>query len=490
MNLDTARKIIKDENLDFLLVNSTNEFLEEYTCLPENDRYELTDFSGSTGDAVVSKDRIWLFVDGRYHQQAEQEAKSYVKVVKMQIGETFLSSLKNILKKNSVLGINPQKVSQLRFEELEKICIIKHIKSKENQNDIELIKKKQYNCGLKKDEAILVSNLEEISYIFDLRDFSKEFSSKIHFGKAVLTEKNAYLYKNEVIFPKFVEKIYADKTLTNAYDYKKYNALELKTNPIKEKKAIKTKAEIDHLKKAFSLTDKAVLKTRDYINKNSDISEYDIEKELEKNFFELGAKGLSFKPIVAIDENSALAHYSKSSKDVKLKEGSIVLIDCGAYYEKGLATDSTRVFVKGKADKLQKQVYTAVLKSHLKAYYSKAKDGFTIDSQARKLLDKIAPEDFTFGHGLGHGIGISVHEYPPNLSTSKLAKVKIQNNMCFTIEPGLYNPKYFGVRLENSCYMTDDGIKTFSKLPFEKKLIDYDMLTKKEKEQLANFRVI
>lgn len=74
---------------------------------------------------------------------------------------------------------------------------------------------------------------------------------------------------------------------------------------------------------------------------------------------------MSFKSIVAKDKNSALAHYSKSSKDEIIKDRSLVLIDCGAYFEGGLATDITRVFVKGTPTELQKKIYTTVLKAFL-----------------------------------------------------------------------------------------------------------------------------
>ncbi len=72
-NLNTARNFLKKENIDYLLVNSTNEYLVEYNALEENSRYHLTGFSGSTGEAILSFDKLWLFVDGRYHIQADLE---------------------------------------------------------------------------------------------------------------------------------------------------------------------------------------------------------------------------------------------------------------------------------------------------------------------------------------------------------------------------------------------------------------------------------
>ena len=173
-----------------------------------------------------------------------------------------------------------------------------------------------------------------------------------------------------------------------------------------------------------------------------------------------------------------------------MKDGSLVLIDCGAYFDGGLATDITRVFVKGEPDELQKKVYTTVLKAFLHAYNTEIKEGMTgydIDAEARVFFDENPVDGFVFNHGLGHGIGINVHEAPPNLGKGDIAKTPLRDNMCFTIEPGLYNAEHFGVRLENSCYLENGKIKSFVKMPYENKLIDYTLLTNIEKEWLEEF---
>ena len=246
---------------------------------------------------------------------------------------------------------------------------------------------------------------------------------------------------------------------------------------------------MNQYKKAFKKTDKALTAVRAYIEQHENISEADIEKVLRKEFKKQGAKCLSFKPIIAINQNSALAHYSKNSSEVKLKNGDLVLIDCGAYFESGLATDITRVFVKGKPSKLQKQVYTKVLKAFLNAYKSNKNTGFELDSIAHKVLDNKI-EGFVFSHGLGHGIGINVHEAPPCLNQSETAKQPVLDNMCFTIEPGLYNSEFFGIRLENSCYRKDGKNHSFVKMGYEGKLINLSMLTKREKEWLKEFEIL
>lgn len=517
--IQKTRDFLKDNNIDYLLVNSTNEFLVEYSPLQENARYALTRFSGSTGDAVISQKDIFLFVDGRYHTQADSEVdKNLVTVVKMQLGDSFAALLAEKLSSNSTLAVVSSKNSQSRLEMLETILKEKNIKTQLIGNDPIIGEKEKkeeravkisaeitglsseekiakISGNLKDDEAIFITNLEEISYLLNLRDFSNNYSSKVQSGK-LLIKKNGFSQNFEI--NDRIKKVFVDKTQINAYDYALLGkkAFPLKENPISTMKSVKTNKEIEHYKKCFERTDKALFATREFIENNENISEADIDNILKENFYKFGAKSLSFKSIIAKDKNSASAHYSKNSSSEILKDGSLVLIDCGAYYEGGYATDITRVFVKGTPSKLQKKVYTTVLKAFLKAFNKKittTTTGFAIDKAARDLLNKIKPEGFEFSHGLGHGIGINVHESPPRLASSIVAKTPIKPNMCFTIEPGLYNPEHFGVRLENSCYMEKNYkgliIKSFTNMCFEEKLIEYSLLTSKEKTQLKDFIV-
>ena len=95
------------------MVNSTNKYLVEYSALEENARYTLTGFSGSTGDALITKDKIYLFVDGRYHQQADNEVNhDYVTVVKIPLNKTYLNALDELLPAYYRLGIIATKTSK------------------------------------------------------------------------------------------------------------------------------------------------------------------------------------------------------------------------------------------------------------------------------------------------------------------------------------------------------------------------------------------
>lgn len=497
------KNFMNEQGINFLLVNSTNEYLIEYTPLDQNSRYKLTKFSGSTGDALVTNDKIYLFVDGRYHIQADLEVdKNFVTVVKLQTGEKFLDKLVEFIPQSEILGIFSKKISQENLEYIQMTTKTKLLDNdpldeiqnydKSNIVEVEGIPISEKIKDIK--QTTIITNLEEVSYLFNLRDFSENYSSKIY-GKAIINNNHAELADDIEDFVKNFKgnEIYVDKSTINAFDFKLIGSKARMCNsPIKLMKSVKNKSEIEHYKSAFERTDKTLRAIREYIENTENISEYDISQKLEAEFKKYGAKSLSFKSIVAKDKNSALAHYSKCSKEEIIKDGSLVLIDCGAYYEQGLATDITRVFVKGKPTELQIKVYTTVLKMFLNAFNYKSSNiiGYDIDKCARQIYSENSIEGFVFNHGLGHGIGINVHEYPPNLSQNEIARVEIKDGMTFTIEPGLYNKNHFGIRLENSCYMNNDKITSLTNMNYEKKLIDFSMLTEQEKTWLEEFEVL
>lgn len=516
-----ARLFLEREQIDYLLVNSTNEFLVEYNDLQRNSRYFLTGFSGSTGDAIVSKNDVYLFVDGRYHVQADLEVNHEdITVVKLQMGQRAIDEIFSLTDENSVIGICSKKNSQYRYSNLSKKLKEKNVTIKLYKADpveveinrksqvltnipVELTGKtkdekiKEVSEKLKEREALIITNLEEISYLYNIRNFNKENSCSVE-GKAVITKNGERLFIDNALdnFEEYIkglsdiETFLVDESCITAYDYALIKDKAQKSE-IKIQKFIKTDEELEHYKDAFYRTDKALSDTREFILQNDNISEYDIKNKLEENFKKYGAIGQSFTSIVAKDGNSALAHYSKSSKDEILKDGSLILIDCGGYYNGGLATDITRVFVKGEPSELHKKVYTTVLKAFLRAFNADEFDcGFDIDLVARKFLEEHSPEGFVFNHGLGHGVGVSVHEAPPRISMAcPDAFVELKDNMCFTIEPGLYRQDYFGVRLENSCYLKNGKIHSFSNMCYEKNLIDFSMLTEQEKNWLTKFEV-
>ena len=262
-------------------------------------------------------------------------------------------------------------------------------------------------------------------------------------------------------------------------------------------KSIKNDAEIAHFKKNFERTDRVVNKISEMIATQENLDEKELSDAVEKGYLELGARQLSFKTILAAGTNSSIIHYSHPSRDVRVTDGDFVLLDCGGHFEGGYSTDITRTFIKGMPDELQKRVYTTVLKMFLNAYHHKVTSrttGATLDRIARKIAKKsgLLEEGFNFNHGLGHGVGINVHEMPPTISSGAWGRKFLKENMVFTIEPGLYKSGFGGVRLENTVYLTKkDGdfvIQSLSKMKFEPKCIDESLLNAQEKIWLKNWQ--
>lgn len=535
------RQYLSENKLDYLLVNTTDEFLVEYNELCNCARYFVTGFSGSTGDVLVAQDKIWQFVDGRYHEQADAEVDHKVtEVVKLQLGQIYSTELVNRIKDNSTVGIVSKKVSlnfykilkskldkkhcKIKPLEIDPVSLFTELKPTDNGQTVKQIdisiagisaddKFKKLARKLKQEDAYLDTNLENIAYLTNCRQYKTPFSSAFK-AKAVITKNGVQIFSDEKfestigkcynILPlndfekviKAVKKVFFNPECINYYDYTliKSKAKEAQTDFLKEMKAIKNDSEIAHFKKNYKRTDNVVNKAFQLVQ-NNELTELELSDAVEKEYLAQGAKQLSFKTILAAGANSSIIHYSHPSKDVKIKNGDFVLLDCGGHFEGGYSTDITRTFVKGSPTDLQKKVYTTVLKMFLNAYHydvTPRTTGFTLDSIARKIHKQSGLDDFNFNHGLGHGVGISVHENPPTISCGKMGKRILKENMVFTIEPGLYKTGFGGVRLENSVYLTKVNgrlkIQSLSCVPFQEDAIDYSLLNKQEKQWLKDWQ--
>ena len=519
-----VKEFLSEQKCDYLYVNHTNSFFSEYVDVSKSSRFLLTGFSGSMGDAIVSKDKIYLFVDSRYWEQAELETdKELVEVVKIEAKLNFEEALILKLKQKSKILMYQDKTSFQLYERLSKMGfkikltdtdIVQHIKqlkptilkkdfkkipiSITGRSEAQKIKKIQNK--LKRDEIAIISSLEDVSYLLNLKSSNFEYSSTV-FGKIII-EKNHYkFYTDDRVFEKKIKEIskkdvkfLIDKS-TLSIKYKKYFKKYDNAKFLSYLRSIKYNTEIEHMKTCFERTDKVLNEVFKEFQKK-DYKEVELFEYTNKKFKDFGAETNSFKTILASGENSSIVHFSHPTNR-KINKGEFVLLDCGGFYEGGYATDITRTFIKGTPSKEQKLIYTTVLRAFLRAYntdLSKYKTCFEIDKIARDFLNKNAPSGFVFGHGLGHSVGRCVHDGLPTVAPSPLAKIKIKKNMVFTIEPGLYKPNWGGVRLENTTHVIEEKgklkIKSFSKAPFQKCLIDFSILTDKEKQYLEEWELV
>ncbi len=220
----------------------------------------------------------------------------------------------------------------------------------------------------------------------------------------------------------------------------------------------KSPEELRLLARAQFITDKIFAIIRKTLKKG--MSEKEIAWKIETLAHDFGASDISFPPIVGINEHSASPHHKNT--DRKLKKGGILLLDFGVIY-KGYCSDMTRVLFSRTPASLEQKIYSIVLEAQEtaeKRLHAGLK-GHDVDAISRDIIKKYGYGKY-FGHSLGHGVGLEIHELP-NLS-EKYEKL-IPENSVVTVEPGIYLPGKFGVRLEDMGITGANGFKVLTKSP-------------------------
>ncbi len=216
--------------------------------------------------------------------------------------------------------------------------------------------------------------------------------------------------------------------------------------------------EVALLQQAIAITDAALAAVLPTLQ--PDDTERQVAWRLEVAMRERGAEQVSFPIIVAAGRNAALPHYSTG--DAPLGMGQPIIIDMGARVA-GYHADLTRTVVLGEPDERFRQVYATVLAAQ-HAAITQIRAGMTssdADALARAVLADARLDDY-FGHGLGHGVGLQIHESPRLMRSSQQ---ELQVGMVFSVEPGVYLPDWGGVRIEDLVLLTDDGCTVLSQSP-------------------------
>ncbi len=232
------------------------------------------------------------------------------------------------------------------------------------------------------------------------------------------------------------------------------------TEMIKKLRYIKNDKEIALMQKAAEITDAAMNEAIKSLKIG--MTETDVAGIIEHEMRKKGAQGTAFDTIVASGPNAALPHATTSER--KIQKSESILIDIGAKYQ-GYCNDMTRTVVLGKPKDKLREFYKTILKAK-----AQAENGFKLnmeakdlDSTPRSIIDMELGMDFI--HGLGHGVGIDIHE-SPTLGPS--SEEILKEGSVFTIEPGVYEFGYGGVRLEDTYYVKYDGtLKPLNRIPFE-----------------------
>ena len=213
---------------------------------------------------------------------------------------------------------------------------------------------------------------------------------------------------------------------------------------------IKTPEEVECLQKAQAMADAAFVELLKTIH--AGMTERRVAAELEYICAKLGSEGPSFETIVGSGPNGAMCHAVPGER--KLTEGDLVVLDYGCIYN-GYHSDMTRTFAVGRVDPFCEEIYGIVREAQQRALDA-LKPGITgkeLDAVARDFIREKGYGD-CFGHSLGHGFGLLIHEAP---SASILGETPFEEGMTITVEPGIYLEDRFGVRIEDCCVVTKDG---------------------------------
>ena len=540
LKLNKLRRQFKKYGIDGYIIPKNDEFFSEYAKI---DRLKyISNFSGSAGYAVILKNRNYLFVDGRYTIQAKIESGKYFKIV------DYFKIINSDIFKNLKIGIDPKLFTSEQIKKFflknDKVKIINenlvdnilNIKDKKNppfysinekitgENHLKKISKVVTFLKKNNSDYLYITAPENIAWLLNIRGYDNPNSPIPNCNLILSKEKKFYfvveknkltklinekkLKEEQIVDPKnlhnFLKRLknknviidqktcslYLEKLLR-----KKFKLIK-KEDPIYLLKSIKNKIEIKNMINTHIIDGVALTKFIYWIKnkKRLNITEVDAQNKLEK-IRKKNSKYLfpSFNTIAGSGKNGAIVHYRATKNKTKfLKKNEIFLCDSGGQYKFG-TTDVTRTICFSDQNRNIKKIFTNVLKGHIAVALtnvSKKNTGKLIDKDARKFLKK---DGLDYNHGTGHGVGffLNVHEGPQAISKSN--SVKIQEGMILSNEPGYYKKGKFGIRIENLVYVNKIKGKLFFKnltlAPIEKDLINFKLLTDKEKNYLFNYNL-
>ena len=548
--LQQLRIQMQDQNIDVCLINQTDEFQNEFLPQYSKRLQWLTNFSGSAGEALITKNKAYLFVDGRYTLQAKLEVNQNVYKVYNYSKKTpteILKSLKlnkpnfgidgNIITVKKLNLLTSELKTNVSIKLLEKnlVDLIWYSRPKIKKSIVWHHKRSFHGTDvsdkittikkiIKKNKAqyLFITSNESICWLLNLRSSDLAYTP-IFMSRLIISDSGeCFLFANikeGLKFPKAVKfhqielnllsnflsdtiankKIIADpRTLssnTNEFLLKNKVKIKLINDPIEVLKSQKNNSEIKgicaaHLRDGVALT-KAIFWIKEKVLKKN-LTELQAVKKIDsnrlknKNFY-----SLSFPTIAGSGPNGAIVHYHANKKsNRKIKDTDLFLIDSGAQYLDG-TTDVTRTISFRKVSNEQKKMNTLVLKGHIAvatSVFSKSETGKLLNINARKYLRQ---HNCDFDHGTGHGVGyfLNVHEGPQSISS--VSKVKFLPGMIISNEPGYYKTNEYGIRIENLVNVKVHGNKykfeTLTLAPIDRQLIETSLLSKNEIKWLNTY---
>jgi len=317
-----------------------------------------------------------------------------------------------------------------------------------------------YECGFSCDNELFIRLPDTAYFITDPR-YTVEAKEQVK-GAEVVEARDLFKAARSIFKKERIKKLFYDPKEFSCADLRALERSGIYLQPKRDlswrKRIVKSEKEIELIRRSVELNAQAFSEFALFLRSAAGMSEAELVYEAKGFLSRRGKYELSFEPIFALNENAAKPHAYPTEK--KLKKGDLILFDAGIKYER-YCSDRTRTayfdeqidFVKEQrfADPKIRRAYDTVKKAQ-EAAIEGARSGMQakqIDAIAREIIEK---SEFagSFVHSLGHGVGLDIHEMPfINTKNSQI----IEDGMVFTIEPGIYIPGEFGIRIEDMVVM-------------------------------------
>lgn len=582
--------------LSAYIVPAGDSHQSEYIADCDARRAFISKFNGSAGTAIITQEAAALWTDGRYFLQASQQLDPDCwTLMKDGLPGTLTQSewLRSVLKGGSKVGVDPCLIPRESWKKLGKelkSCSIELVAVGENLIDCVWQDKETLVPGVdkprppqpqnkvfslplsitgaswqskiaelreelekKKATAIIITNLDDIAWLFNLRGSDIDYNP-VFFSYSIVSLDKIYLFveksklsdkeleilnaKNpessindilvtilpyESIFSHIKNELVAkeqgliwvsERSSQAIYSSVPKSRIVSYANPIAAKKAIKNEVEIKNMKHAHVKDAAALVEYLAWLE-----NQINTKPEKHESLFEISAAdyleecrkkqenfmGLSFPSISSSGKNGAIIHYKPDeNSNSPILKNEMYLIDSGAHYLEG-TTDVTRTVHFGEPSDYEKECFTRVLKGHIQLALAKFPSKFkgcSLDGFARRALWEVGLD---YNHGTGHGVGmfLNVHEGPISISPryhpddTGLNVGNILSN-----EPGYYEDGKFGIRIENLIVVKEAELRynfqnrgflefeTITLVPIQLKLIKTDMLSKDEIKWLNEYHKV
>ena len=555
------RSAMLAKGLSAYVIPATDPHASEY--LPEHWRclHWASGFSGSAGTLVITKDFAGLWTDSRYFIQAEQQLQgSSVELVKLKIPHTaeFADWLADTLSSGDIVGTDGNLMArnwyQLAVKALTPRGIVldpavdlispiwknrpllptahvhEHPAKFVGANRAEKIKAVRDGLKRQKAEATLLSSLDDIAWLFNLRGNDVPYNP-LFVAHAVVAQKSVALFIDHAKVPADVlRKLQRDgvkvlpyeNTLPYLQQFPKGAMVLIDPKRISQNlpgalpagtkilettnistllKACKSEKEAAHTRQTMVYDGVVLSKFFYWLSQHVDkehITELSATEKLHAlRKAQPNNVGESFGTIAAYGEHAALPHYSSTPEsNVQLKPEGLFLLDSGGQFLGG-TTDTTRVISLGNITPQEKTDYTLVLKGLIAVCLQRfpaGTKGHQLDALARMAMWQ---EGINYGHGTGHGVGyfLNVHEGPQSISPAA-SDAPLQPGMITSVEPGIYRTGKHGIRLENLVLCVEDETTEFGAFlrfevltlaPIFTNLVDFSLLDRTEKTWLRKY---